>query len=110
MLLSPHMVRIKVGRQALSMIKKATVGLVQKGKVAISRKLQIERKNFNGKKVYSTQPKVCRDCPIQVVSKGESREKKFAITYYKAEYVRTLTRLNSKKGKYMKGKRQSRAS
>ena len=35
------------------------------------------------------------------------QEKKFTITYYRPEYERNIARVNSRKGRYMKGKRQS---
>lgn len=47
-------------------------------------------------------------CPIRSACLGKSaQEKKFTITYYKAEYDRNIARANSPKGRYMKGKRQS---
>ena len=33
--------------------------------------------------------------------------KKFSVTYYRAEYERNIARVQSKKGRYLKGKRQS---
>ena len=36
-----------------------------------------------------------------------AQEKKFTITFYREEYERNNTRLNSKKGRYLKTKRQS---
>jgi hypothetical protein len=48
------------------------------------------------------------DCPIRSACLGKSaQEKKFTVTYYRAEYERNIARVNSKKGSYMKGKRQS---
>jgi hypothetical protein len=37
----------------------------------------------------------------------KSQEKRITITYYVAEYERNNTRVDSSKGRYMKGKRQS---
>lgn len=51
---------------------------------------------------------ICIDCPMRSSCLGKSvREKKFSDTYYRAEYERNIIRVNSKEGKYMKGKRQS---
>ncbi|WP_008636988.1 hypothetical protein [Bizionia argentinensis] len=36
-----------------------------------------------------------------------AKEKKFSVTYYKAEYERNIEHVNSPQGSYMKGKRQS---
>jgi len=38
---------------------------------------------------------------------GKANEKKFSVTYYRAEYERNAKRVTSKQGKYMKTKRQS---
>jgi hypothetical protein len=34
-------------------------------------------------------------------------EKQFSVTYYRKEYERNIERVNSKEGRYIKGKRQS---
>uniref|UniRef100_UPI003F6CC157 transposase n=1 Tax=Winogradskyella sp. TaxID=1883156 RepID=UPI003F6CC157 len=50
----------------------------------------------------------CKDCPIKLRCLGKTaKEKKFSVTYYKAEYQRNIKRVNSPQGSYMKGKRQS---
>ncbi|WP_417856727.1 transposase [Xanthomarina gelatinilytica] len=36
-----------------------------------------------------------------------AQEKKFTVTYYRAEYERNIARVNSPQGRYMKAKRQS---
>ena len=60
------------------------------------------------KKEYRNSSKVCKGCPIALQCLGKSaKEKKFSVTYYRAEYQRNNTRVNSKRGRYMKGKRQS---
>ncbi|AXO79204.1 IS1182 family transposase [Olleya aquimaris] len=60
------------------------------------------------KKEYSARKHVCIDCPIRSTCLGKSaQEKKFSVTFYRAEYERNIARVNSKQGKYMKGKRQS---
>lgn len=38
---------------------------------------------------------------------GKSHEKRIDITYYKEEYERAIERIKSKRGRYMKKKRQS---
>ncbi|WP_421150526.1 transposase [Seonamhaeicola sp. NFXS20] len=46
--------------------------------------------------------------PVRRACLGKAaQEKKFTVTYYRAEYQRNIARVNSKKGSYMKGKRQS---
>uniref|UniRef100_UPI003744AD84 transposase n=1 Tax=Leeuwenhoekiella marinoflava TaxID=988 RepID=UPI003744AD84 len=36
-----------------------------------------------------------------------AQEKKFSVTYYRAEYQRNIAQVESPQGRYMKGKRQS---
>lgn len=59
------------------------------------------------KKRYLTTRKDCRDCPIKKQCIGKSYEKRIDITYYKEEYERGIARVKSKRGRYMKAKRQS---
>ncbi len=73
----------------------------------VFRKMIIERKNFNRKRLYLTKPSDCKGCPIKASCIGKSRERRITITYYKEEYERAISRVQSKKGRYMKGKRQS---
>ena len=71
------------------------------------RKNIIERKNFNRKGLYLTKPSDCKGCPLKVSCIGKSPERRITITYYKEQYQRAIARVNSKKGRYMKGKRPS---
>ena len=51
---------------------------------------------------------ICTGCPIRSSCLGKSaQEKKFGVTYYRAEYFRNIARVESPLGRYMKGKRQS---
>jgi transposase len=60
------------------------------------------------KKEYRARKHICIDCPIRSSCLGKSaQEKKFSVTYYRAEYQRNITRVESPQGRYMKGKRQS---
>ena len=60
------------------------------------------------KKEYRARKQVCIDCPIRRSCLGKSaQEKKFSVTYYRAEYQRNIARVESPQGRYMKGKRQS---
>ncbi|MCL6218466.1 IS1182 family transposase [Zunongwangia pacifica] len=60
------------------------------------------------KKEYRARKHVCIDCPIRSSCLGKSaQEKKFSVTYYRAEYQRNIARVESPQGRYMKGKRQS---
>lgn len=60
------------------------------------------------KKEYRGTTYQCKKCPMRGTCLGKTaKEKKFSVTYYRAEYERNAKRVNSKRGKYMKGKRQS---
>ena len=78
------------------------------GKMIPLKKVFIEKKNNTKKKEYRASSKLCKDCPVKQQCLGKSaQEKKFTVTYYRAEYQRNNARVNSKQGRYMKGKRQS---
>src|SRR5690606_6684361 len=63
--------------------------------------------NGNLKDNYFTTRADCKGCPIKTVCIGKSHEKKISITAYREEYERNIERVNSPRGRYMKGKRQS---
>lgn len=78
------------------------------GKIIPFKKIFVEKKNQTKKKEYRGSKAVCIDCPIRSACLGKSaQEKKFTVTYYRAEYERNIARVNSPEGRYMKGKRQS---
>ncbi|MFL1011540.1 transposase [Jejuia sp. DST062] len=78
------------------------------GKVVPFKKVFYETKNHTKKKEYRASKKVCIDCPVRSQCLGKSaQEKKFTVTYYRAEYERNIARVNSPQGRYMKAKRQS---
>jgi len=70
-------------------------------------KVFYEGHNKNKKKEYRASKYVCIDCPIRTQCLKKSQEKRITITFYNEEYQRNIARVNSKKGRYMKGKRQS---
>ena len=77
------------------------------GEIIPFKKVFIEKKNNTKKKEYRASSKLCKGCPIRLSCLGKSaQEKKFTITYYRAEYERNIDRVNSKRGRYMKAKRQ----
>ena len=78
------------------------------GKIIPFKKVFIEKKNNTKKKAYRSSKAVCIDCPIRQQCLGKTaQEKSFTVTYYKPEYDRAIARVNSKRGRYMKAKRQS---
>jgi IS5 family transposase len=78
------------------------------GKVIPFKKVFYEKKNNTKKKEYRASKQVCIDCPIRLQCLGRTaQEKKFTVTFYREQYERNNTRVNSSQGRYMKGKRQS---
>jgi len=60
------------------------------------------------KKEYRSSTHQCKNCPIRSSCLGKTaKEKKFSVTYYRAEYERNNARVKSKRGKYLKKKRSS---
>lgn len=70
-------------------------------------KIFYEGENNNKKKEYRASKYLCLDCPIRSSCLKKSQEKRITITFYNEEYQRNIARVDSKKGRYMKGKRQS---
>lgn len=78
------------------------------GKIIPFKKVFYEKKNNTKKKEYRASKSVCIDCPIRRQCLGKTaQEKKFTVTFYREEYERNNTRVNSARGRYMKAKRQS---
>jgi transposase len=97
----------KGGPEGFCYHKEGDYWLCSQGKKVTYRKVIIEKKNFNRKRLYLTKPSDCKGCPLNLTCIGKSPEKRITITYYKEEYERAISRVNSKRGRYMKGKRQS---
>ena len=81
--------------------------LCPQGKIIPFKKVFFEGHNNNKKKEYRASKYICLDCPLRSHCLKKSQEKRITITFYKEEYERNNKRVNSKRGRYMKGKRQS---
>jgi hypothetical protein len=82
--------------------------LCPQGKVIPFTKEFLDSRTKTRKKEYRARKHVCVGCPVREQCLGKSaQEKKFSVTYYRAEYERNIARVNSPQGRYMKGKRQS---
>jgi len=75
------------------------------GKKAVFRKIKEEK--GTQKKHYATRRADCRGCPLKQECIGKGTEKRFSVIYHLDEYLRTIARVNSGKGQYMKRKRQA---
>ena len=82
--------------------------LCPQGNIIPFKKVFLDYRTQTKKKEYRISSKICKSCPIASQCLGKTaKEKKFSVTYYREEYERNNKRVNSKKGRYMKSKRQS---
>jgi len=78
------------------------------GEIIPFKRILYDYRTGTKKKVYRGSTHQCRDCPMKKTCLGKSaKEKKFSVTYYRAEYERNISRIKSKEGRYMKKKRTS---
>lgn len=88
--------------------KEGDYWLCPNNKKVTFRKITIEKnRNNNKKKLYLTKSSDCKGCVYKLQCVGKAPEKRITITIYKQEYERAIARVKSKKGRYMKSKRQS---
>jgi len=81
--------------------------LCPQGKVIPFKKVFLDSRTKTKKKAYRASSKICKGCPLRAKCLGKVKEKQFTVTYYRAEYERNIARVDSREGRYMKGKRQS---
>lgn len=86
-------------------IKQGNYWLCPQGKKVTFRNQKME--NGNLKDNYFTTRADCKGCPIKTQCIGKSHEKRINITAYREEYELNIERVKSRRGRYMKGKRQS---
>jgi len=96
----------KGGPEGFIYVEDGNYWLCPKNKKVTFRKIQIE-KDGNKKNRYLTKRSDCKGCLLKTSCIGKSHEKRIDITYYKEEYERAIERIKSKRGRYMKKKRQS---
>ena len=97
----------KGGPEGFTYNKEHDHWICSQNKIIPFTKVFYEGHNNNKKKEYRASKSVCIDCPIRSACLKKSQEKRITITFYKEEYERNNKRVNSKRGRYMKGKRQS---
>ena len=74
-------------------------------KKAIFRKIKEEKGAL--KRHYATKRADCRGCAFKEDCIGKGTEKRFSVIYHREEYERTIARVNSPKGQYMKRRRHA---
>jgi transposase len=78
------------------------------GEIIPFKKVFLDYRTKTKKKEYRSSTKQCKSCPLAKSCLGKTaKEKKFSVTYYRAEYERNNERMQSAKGKHAKAKRQS---
>ena len=98
----------KGGPEGFTYIKEGDYWLCRNNKKVTFRKVTVEYgKNNNKKRLYLTRSSDCKACPYKTQCTGKAPEKRIAVTIYKNEYERAINRIKSKRGRYMKTKRQS---
>ena len=95
----------KGGPEGFIYIEDGNYWLCPQGKKVTFRKQKLEKGTL--KDNYFTRRSDCKGCPIKAKCIGKSHEKRINITAYREEYERNIARVNSPRGRYMKGKRQS---
>ncbi len=98
----------KGGPDGFTYQKEQDYYLCPQGKIIPLKKIFLDYRTKIKKKEYRSSSKICKGCSIKAECLGVSaKEKKFSVTYYREEYERNIARVNSKRGRYMKAKRQS---
>ncbi len=97
----------KGGPNGFEYVKEGDHYLCPKGKVIPFKKVFLDSRTKTKKKAYRASSKICKGCPLRATCLGKVNEKQFTVTYYRAEYERNIQRVESREGRYMKGKRQS---
>lgn len=95
----------KGGPEGFTFCKDKNYWLCPQAKKVTFRKQKMVKNSLQNH--YLTRRSDCKNCPIKQKCIGKGFEKKIGITVYRDEYERNNKRVNSKLGRYMKGKRQS---
>ncbi|MDT0678820.1 IS1182 family transposase, partial [Autumnicola musiva] len=95
----------KGGPEGFEYIKEENYWLCPQGKKVTYRKQWVRKGSLVDD--YFTRRSDCKGCPLKQSCIGKSHEKRITITAYREEYERNIKRVNSRRGRYMKGKRQS---
>lgn len=96
----------KGGPEDLIFLKEENGWVCQEGQLLTFRGTKLNPKGIK-ENHYATSRRDCKDCPIAKQCKGKNTERRIRVTYYREEYERAIKRIKSKRGKRMKGIRQS---
>ncbi len=98
----------KGGPDGFTYIEEKEHYICPQGKIIPFKKVFYDHRTHTKKKEYRCSSLVCKNCPIKPLCLGKNvKEKKFSVTYYRAEYERNNKRVKSKHGRKMKSLRSS---
>lgn len=96
----------KGGPEDLIYLEEENSWICQSGQLLTFRGTRLNPKGIK-ENHYATSRRDCKDCPIAEECKGKNAERRIRVTYYREEYERAIKRIKSKRGRRMKGIRQS---
>ena len=98
----------KGGPDGFTYIEEKDHYICPQGNIIPFKKVFYDHRTHTKKKEYRCSSLVCKNCPIKSRCLGNNvKEKKFSVTYYRAEYERNNKRVKSKNGRKMKTLRSS---
>ena len=100
----------KGGPKGFTYVEEKDHYICPQGNIIPFKKVFYDHRTQTKKKEYRCSSLICKNCPIKFKCLGKSsKEKKFSVTYYRAEYERNNKRVKSKRGRKMKTLRSSTA-
>ena len=98
----------KGGPKGFTYVEEKDHYICPQGNIIPFKKVFYDHRTQTKKKEYRCSSLVCKNCPIKPKCLGKSsKEKRFSVTYYRAEYERNNKRVKSKRGRKMKTLRSS---
>lgn len=97
----------KGGPEGFIYVEESDCFLCPEQQIIPFKKVFYEGRNNNKKREYRASKAVCKDCSLKKSCLGKVQEKRITITFYRAEYERNKKRIESKRGRQLKSKRQS---
>jgi len=97
----------KGGPEGFDYVKEQDHYICPTGKIIPFKKMFLDYRTKTKKREYRASKKVCLGCQFREICLKKSQEKRITVTYYRDEYERNNARIATKKGRVMKGKRQS---
>lgn len=71
------------------------------------KKVFLDHRTLTKKREYRASKHTCKGCPLRAACLGKAQEKRITVTHFRAEYERNNARIKSRRGRYLKAKRQA---